>query len=175
MRDFTEYELEYDKDGLGQKGRGLDRRRPQLYEKPPLKTTGRELFGDDKALELLKLCTSAGLSPEDTIATITRITAKAIIDTYYIWGPKDANGNLDIQEVYTCGSGAFNPNIWDYMQEQLGSNVRICMLDESGIGAKANKAITFAFQAMDAVLGRPLVVPQKVETRTPTIAGKVSP
>jgi len=28
---------------------------------------------------------------------------------------------------------------------------------------------------MDAILGRPLVVPQRVETWTPTIVGKVSP
>ncbi len=28
---------------------------------------------------------------------------------------------------------------------------------------------------LEAIVGRPLVVPQQVETRTPTIVGKVSP
>ena len=32
-----------------------------------------------------------------------------------------------------------------------------------------------AFIAMDRVLGRPMVVPGKLETRTQTIVGKVSP
>lgn len=48
------------------------------------------------------------------------------------------------------------------------------MLDESGVGGEAKEASTFAFQAIDAVLGGPSVVPQRVETRTPTIVGKVS-
>ncbi|KAA6414819.1 MAG: anhydro-N-acetylmuramic acid kinase [Lasallia pustulata] len=49
------------------------------------------------------------------------------------------------------------------------------MLDEAGVGGGAKEAVTFAFQALEAVVGRPLVVSQGVETRTPTIAGNVSP
>ena len=182
MRRFTNKTMEYDKDGLWCKKGKVSTEIVHNYMKhhpyfthPPPKTTGRELFGDEKAVELIKICTDAGLSQEDTIATITRITAKAIVDAYNTWGPKDANGNLDVKEVYMCGGGAFNPNIWNYMQEQLGSNVRITMLDESGVSGEAKEAITFTFQAMDAVLGRPLVVPQRVETRTSTTVGKVSP
>jgi len=55
------------------------------------------------------------------------------------------------------------------MQEQLGSKVRSTMLDESGIGGEAKEAVTFAFQVVDAVLGRPLEFSQGVETRTPSI------
>lgn len=88
------------------------------------------------------------------------------MDAYLIWGPKDKEGKLDIKEVYMCGGGAFNPNMWDYMQQELGSNVGMIMLDESEVGGKAKEATIFAFQAMDAVLGRPLVLPQRVETRT---------
>lgn len=68
--------------------------------------------------------------------------------------------------------GAFNPRFWDYRQRELGSNVRMTMLDESGVCGEAKEAITFAFQAMDAVMGRPLVVPQRVEIRSSTILGK---
>ena len=169
MRHVTNSKMEYDKDGLwSKKGKVLAEivhdymKYHPYFTHPPPKTTGRELFGDEKAVELIKICTDAGLSQGDTIATITCITAKAIVDAYNTRGPKDANGNLDVKEVCTCGGGAFNPNVWNYMQEQLGSNVRTTMLDDSGVSGKAKEAITFAFQAMDAVLGRPLVVPQRV-------------
>ncbi len=79
----------------------------------------KESFGDDKVEMLIKECTEAEMSPKDTRAAIKRITAKALIDAYHIWGRKDKNGNLDVQEVYMCGSGAFNPNVSDYMRAHL--------------------------------------------------------
>lgn len=75
-----------------------------------------------------------------------------------------------------CGGGAYNPNIWKYMESQFAAEgVRFTMLDEAGVNGGAKEAITFAFQGMEAILGRPLVVPQQVETRTETVVGKVSP
>ena len=44
-----------------------------------------------------------------------------------------------------CDGEAFNPNIWDYMQQELGSNVRMIMLDESDVGEEAKEATIFAF------------------------------
>ena len=61
------------------------------------------------------------------------------------------------------------------MQQELGSNVRMTMLDESDVGEEAKEATIFAFQAVNAVLGRPLVVSQRVEMGTLTIMGMVSP
>ncbi|KAI4123877.1 MAG: hypothetical protein LQ347_005972 [Umbilicaria vellea] len=64
--------------------------------------------------------------------------------------------------------------IWGYMQQELGSKVIIIMLDEAGVGGGTKEAVTFAFQALEAVVGRPLVL-QQVETRTPPIVRKVNP
>lgn len=53
--------------------------------------------------------------------------------------------------------------------------MRMTLLDESGVGGEAREALTFAFQAMDAVLGSVLVAPQRAETRTSSFLGKTSP
>ena len=54
---------------------------------------------------MIEKCTKAGLSPDDTVATITRITAESIVDAYKTFGPKDKNGKLDFEEIYMCGRG----------------------------------------------------------------------
>lgn len=175
--------MEYDRDGKWGAVGTVDQeivddylRTLPYFSLPPPKTTGRELFGDQQAHELIQVCEAKGLSKEDTIATITRITAQAAIEAYRTWGPKRPDGTLDVAEVYMCGGGAYNPNIWKYMQEQLRPDgVRFTMLDEAGVGGGAKEAVTFAFQGMEAILGRPLVVPQRVETDTLTVVGKVSP
>lgn len=46
-----------------------------------------------------------------------------------------------------CGGGAYNPNIWDYMQQELGSKVRDTMVDGARVGGGAMGAVTFAFRA----------------------------
>ena len=54
------------------------------------------------------------------------------------------------------------------MQLELGSKVRMTILNVS------QNTFQFAFLAMDALLGRPLTVPPRVEVGTPTIVGKFS-
>ncbi len=114
--------MEYEEDGvLGKKGSVSEgivynyiHNHPYSTHPPP-KTTGREPLGDDKAIEFIKICTNADLSPEDTVATTMKITAKAIVEACHTSGPKDKNGELDIEEVYMCAGGSSNPNVWDYI------------------------------------------------------------
>jgi 1,6-anhydro-N-acetylmuramate kinase len=182
MRYYTNGEQEYDKDGeWGAQGTVNQQivddflaKNAYINHHPP-KTTGREVFGDNECQEIIEACEAAGCSKYDTLATVTRITGQNIIRQYRTFLPSYGIDPDRIDEIFMCGGGARNPNIIAYLQKEL-PNTRICKLDETGVPADAKEAVSFAQQALEAVLGRAALVPINSDSLTPNcISGKIAP
>ncbi|KAK4947516.1 hypothetical protein LTR10_013461 [Elasticomyces elasticus] len=175
VRYFTKGAQQYDKDGkMGAAGK-VDQSIVDEVLKGPYfvhdipKTTGRETFGDTMGEEICERMLAKGASPEDCVATITRITAKALADAYERWGPK---GGID--EIYLGGGGSYNPNIINYLRERM-PNTKIAFLDDIGVPTGSREAMSFGFKGLECVVGRSLIVPQRVESSRAGIIGHIQP
>ncbi|MXW55941.1 MAG: anhydro-N-acetylmuramic acid kinase [Gemmatimonadales bacterium] len=132
-----------------------------FFSRPPPRSTGRERFSRDRLLEWLRR--HAALSPEDTIATLTELTARTIADAYR-WIEEPPAG------CYLSGGGARNPALASRL-EQLLDPVPVRDLSALGLDADAREAVAFALLARQHVLGYPANAPWATGARGPRLLG----
>ncbi|KAM3087718.1 hypothetical protein ACMFMG_001794 [Clarireedia jacksonii] len=143
-----------------------------LSMRPP-KTTAREIYGDAMAYKIIAMCAYRGCSPADTIATLVRFTSASIVQQLLLFGP--GREAINAADIVLDGRGISNLTFVADLQREF-PGARFGSFDKTGIPSNAKKAVGFAMQAMEALLGRALPVPTNADVRRPnTITGKLAP
>jgi anhydro-N-acetylmuramic acid kinase len=141
---------------------------PYLHQQPP-KTTGREIYGSPFARRLLSEARARRLSADDTVATVSALTADSIVAAYREFllprGP--------LHEVVLSGGGSYNGFLRRRIAAALGIPVRTS--EDLGINGKLKEAMMIALLASDAVAGVPTNVPAATGARGPRVLGKFVP
>jgi anhydro-N-acetylmuramic acid kinase len=174
VRILTRGKEHYDQDGrLAAKGRVdenlLQRLLAHAYlQQPPPKTTGRETFGVDFVLPLLRA--KGGRSGADILATLTAFSAhcvKRAFDDFVVPRARPA-------EIIVSGGGVHNLTLMGHLK-RLFPREKVTSLKEVGLDPDAKEAVIFAVLANETVHGIPNNVPGATGARWPTVLGKVTP
>ena len=164
--------IHYDADGrLAKKGKvieGLLSRllsHPYLQEPPP-KSTGRETFGREMVMGIIKEYRDSTM--EDILSTLTHFTALSIHRAYqeFIF-PK-----FSIDEIILCGGGSKNGFLTGLIKGLLRP-VEIRHIEDYGIPAQAKEAMSFAILANETISGRQGNIPSATGARRGVILGKI--
>lgn len=139
---------------------------PFLQRQPP-RSTGRELFGPAEAREIVARSAAAGNTPEETIATITALTAWSIAESCLRYcGPVD--------EFWLSGGGARNPTL-RAMIGAAASGAQVHLADEFGLDGDAKEAVAFAVLGYACVHGYPAGMPGVTGASEAAVLGSLSP
>ncbi|WP_442601765.1 anhydro-N-acetylmuramic acid kinase [Paenibacillus sp. KN14-4R] len=136
---------------------------------PPVKTTGREMFGKQYASEWLHRAIDRGISPEDILATFTAFTARSIADSY----KRFVLNKQQIHEVLVSGGGAHNQTLMRMLAEYLPDQ-SVLSSDAYGITGDSKEAVAFAIFADHYMFGVPNNLPAATGARISTVMGKLA-
>jgi anhydro-N-acetylmuramic acid kinase len=140
------------------------------FQRPPPKTTGRELFGKQYAQNLWEQGVALGLSPQDILATATALTATTIAAPLVAAG---ITHGRSIDELILGGGGGENPALVRMLASQL-PQTRILRHEAFGIPSQAKEALAFAILAYAAYRRETNNVPSATGARRPVVMGKMS-
>ncbi|MGH7801427.1 MAG: anhydro-N-acetylmuramic acid kinase [Thermodesulfobacteriota bacterium] len=129
-----------------------------FFTKFPPKSTGVEVFGKKKALELYSLVRENKISFTDMLATLLELTVETIAASYerFIF-PK-----CKVNDVILSGGGSRNPVLAERLIKRV-EDVEFSTSDDYGIPVEAKEAVAFAVLANELISGNC--------TNLPTVTG----
>ncbi len=132
-------------------------------QKPP-KSTGREHYGKEFIVQILKKAT--GTPKADIVRTVTEFTA------FTIWFNYVNFIKTRINELIVSGGGANNPLLMDLLRKYF-DDVEIKQFNLNGITADSKEAVLFAVLANECLAGNPANMKSVTGSRKDVILGKI--
>jgi anhydro-N-acetylmuramic acid kinase len=151
-------------------------RNPYFQLKPP-RTTGREQFGREYAMNFLAKCQQYSSRPEDALATATALTAETIAGSYKQFVQrKMRRGNKQRTVDYiVSGGGTRNHTLMAILAQRLEPlGCELTAIEEFGLPAEAKEAAAFALLAWQTWHRLPGNVPAATGAKRAAILGQVT-
>ncbi|MEK7270753.1 MAG: anhydro-N-acetylmuramic acid kinase, partial [Planctomycetota bacterium] len=170
---LTDGQFHYDPDGsLSSEGEPDAALLAELLDhpylrRPPPKSTGREMFGEDFARELMERLPRERW--KDLLATLARFTVRSIRSGY----DKFLAPKAKASELIVSGGGVNNPVILAGLKEAF-REMQIRTSEDVGYPGKAREALSFAILANETLHGNPGNVPNATGARHAVILGKLN-
>ena len=171
----TQGRAEFDRDaGIALSGRTIPEllvrlmHEPYLRKKPP-KSTGRELFGEPYAKELLVWGQRHHAGAADLIRTATIFTPMSIADAFRRFILPRAH----VEELIVSGGGASNPLILAQLAASL-PGIEVLPASRFPVPAEAKEAFGFALLAYESFHGRAGNLPSATGARQAVVLGKIA-
>jgi anhydro-N-acetylmuramic acid kinase len=139
---------------------------PYFHQQPP-RTTGRELFGTQRATRYWSQAIQRGLNPADILATLTALTVHSIEHAYRSFLPSFPD------EVIVSGGGARNHTLMKMLAERLAP-AQITTTEIYGLGIEAKEAVAFAVLAYETWHKRPGNVPTATGASRAVVLGNIT-
>lgn len=138
-------------------------------QKPP-KSTGREFYGPDFVISLLKKAVRARIMEPDIIHTVSDYTAWSIKNAFEKFVQKSSEPEL----LVVGGGGAHNK----FIMERLGDYFKyttVVPASKMGLDEDFKEAICFAVLANELIENKPANVPSVTGARRAALLGKICP
>jgi anhydro-N-acetylmuramic acid kinase len=142
---------------------------PYFHQAPP-KTTGRELFGDSYADDLIDQARESGISNADLVATLTALTARSIASGYSDF----AMPHCRVDRLILGGGGADNAHLVELIKQYWPHPIKIMRHEDCGISTKFKESLLFALLAYTTYHGIPNSVPACTGAAKSVCLGKLS-
>ncbi len=140
------------------------------FSRRPPKTTGREEFGQHYADELLRRARGRGLSAQDTIATLTALTAACVAGSYSDFIEQETQ----LERLILGGGGADNKTLVRMIESLWPHKITVLRHEDSGFSSKFKEALLFALLAYTTYFRIPNNVPRCTGARRRVCLGKLS-
>lgn len=148
----------------------------RYFERPPPKSTGRELFGDAFAARALARAGELGLDQRGVLATLTELTARSVALAIARWSPGWP------RVVHVSGGGTRNATLMRALARALAQEApagserpELRPTDEAGLPSRAKEAFAFAILGHEALFGRTNSLPGCTGARHPSVLGAIWP